>query len=469
MPQWQADHNDSEARDTLRRAFHTLKGSGRMVGATDIGEVAWSVENLLNKIIEGAQPLLAEHIQLAADVAEFVPSMVSAFENRTGFDRAKAEALIAKAEAYASGDKAAADAVCVDSSEDKVVEAIAEEPTEFTDTAEAEAEIPVLEESDIPTLELVDASEPTDSEDEVLELAEVEPQATTDDEDIDQELLEIFAGEAATHKETLDQFIAHCQELAGPAELTDDLQRALHTLKGSANMAGIMPVAMIVGPVEGFIKDLRAMQMKADGSIVELLEKTSEYIQQGADQLATTPLQTLSGADAFLEALNNLHKERLAAAADADAEDNTLPPEALNQFLTLSLDVVDEASALLPQWQTGGLAEQKKQAVVDSFAHMIEQGEPINVPAYIELAQAMQVFYRQALEAGEQRQAFTDLAQQGNDALIDMLDQIAGHQVPAFDTSLLAEIEAFEIQTVAVEQPLASPIGCSPPIMPTYE
>ena len=32
----------------LRRAFHTLKGSSRMVGLTDIGDAAWSLEQLLN-------------------------------------------------------------------------------------------------------------------------------------------------------------------------------------------------------------------------------------------------------------------------------------------------------------------------------------------------------------------------------------------------------------------------------------
>ena len=33
----------------MRRSFHTLKGSGRMVGAQLIGEFAWSIENLLNR------------------------------------------------------------------------------------------------------------------------------------------------------------------------------------------------------------------------------------------------------------------------------------------------------------------------------------------------------------------------------------------------------------------------------------
>jgi chemosensory pili system protein ChpA (sensor histidine kinase/response regulator) len=40
-------HN-AELLTNLRRSFHTLKGSGRMVGLKDLGEVAWSVEQVLN-------------------------------------------------------------------------------------------------------------------------------------------------------------------------------------------------------------------------------------------------------------------------------------------------------------------------------------------------------------------------------------------------------------------------------------
>ena len=40
----------------IRRGFHTLKGSGRMVGLTDLGEVAWCVERAMNKWLQGNKP-----------------------------------------------------------------------------------------------------------------------------------------------------------------------------------------------------------------------------------------------------------------------------------------------------------------------------------------------------------------------------------------------------------------------------
>jgi chemosensory pili system protein ChpA (sensor histidine kinase/response regulator) len=41
---------------TLRRAFHTLKGSSRMVGLTEFGEAAWAMEQLLNSWLADQKP-----------------------------------------------------------------------------------------------------------------------------------------------------------------------------------------------------------------------------------------------------------------------------------------------------------------------------------------------------------------------------------------------------------------------------
>ncbi len=52
FPSWDENPMDLEALSSMRRSFHTLKGSGRMVGARAIAEFAWSIENLLNRIID---------------------------------------------------------------------------------------------------------------------------------------------------------------------------------------------------------------------------------------------------------------------------------------------------------------------------------------------------------------------------------------------------------------------------------
>jgi chemosensory pili system protein ChpA (sensor histidine kinase/response regulator) len=47
-----AQPDDREALTTSRRGFHTLKGSGRMVGLTELGEIAYDVEKVHNRLLE---------------------------------------------------------------------------------------------------------------------------------------------------------------------------------------------------------------------------------------------------------------------------------------------------------------------------------------------------------------------------------------------------------------------------------
>jgi chemosensory pili system protein ChpA (sensor histidine kinase/response regulator) len=71
LPVVRATPGNQEALVTLRRSFHTLKGSGRMVGLTDLGEAAWAVEQVMNGWLHEtrpATPALLETLDLAADV-----------------------------------------------------------------------------------------------------------------------------------------------------------------------------------------------------------------------------------------------------------------------------------------------------------------------------------------------------------------------------------------------------------------
>ncbi|MDH5738133.1 MAG: Hpt domain-containing protein, partial [Gammaproteobacteria bacterium] len=51
FPVWKTNPADQESLTEIRRAFHTLKGSGRMVGATVVGELSWSIEDMLNRVL----------------------------------------------------------------------------------------------------------------------------------------------------------------------------------------------------------------------------------------------------------------------------------------------------------------------------------------------------------------------------------------------------------------------------------
>jgi len=61
---------DPEALTTIRRGFHTLKGSGRMVGLMDLGEAAWVVEQVLNGWLEEKRPATPGLVALIETAAE---------------------------------------------------------------------------------------------------------------------------------------------------------------------------------------------------------------------------------------------------------------------------------------------------------------------------------------------------------------------------------------------------------------
>ena len=62
-----ANPSDLGELTTLRRAFHTLKGSSRMVGLTEFGEAGWSMEQVLNAWMADQKPASDDLRALATD------------------------------------------------------------------------------------------------------------------------------------------------------------------------------------------------------------------------------------------------------------------------------------------------------------------------------------------------------------------------------------------------------------------
>jgi chemosensory pili system protein ChpA (sensor histidine kinase/response regulator) len=65
-----ADPGDMAELTTLRRAFHTLKGSSRMVGLTEFGEAAWSLEQVLNTWLADQKPANEDLCSVAGEAMQ---------------------------------------------------------------------------------------------------------------------------------------------------------------------------------------------------------------------------------------------------------------------------------------------------------------------------------------------------------------------------------------------------------------
>jgi chemosensory pili system protein ChpA (sensor histidine kinase/response regulator) len=63
----QREPGQLEQLTTLRRAFHTLKGSSRMVGLGEFGEAAWAMEQVLNSVLAEQRPAEPALLSLAQE------------------------------------------------------------------------------------------------------------------------------------------------------------------------------------------------------------------------------------------------------------------------------------------------------------------------------------------------------------------------------------------------------------------
>ena len=99
-------HHDR--RDLLadtRRAFHTLKGSGRMVGQADLAEVAWRIESVLSNALEINRPINEPEIKLIGAAAEHFTAWVGELrtQHRVQLDVSIFDDLIANCALHTDG------------------------------------------------------------------------------------------------------------------------------------------------------------------------------------------------------------------------------------------------------------------------------------------------------------------------------------------------------------------------------
>jgi len=78
LPRWRQNPDDLGGLREIRRSFHTIKGSGRMVGASLLGEFSWQVENLLNRVLNGGRPASLAVISLVESSAAALPEFHTA-------------------------------------------------------------------------------------------------------------------------------------------------------------------------------------------------------------------------------------------------------------------------------------------------------------------------------------------------------------------------------------------------------
>lgn len=92
---------------TIRRAFHTLKGSGRMVGLSELGEVAWAIERAMNKWLADKRPASNTLFNLLTEAETVFQHWIDLLHKNSASTHIEAGTLLALAKAVELDQEAA--------------------------------------------------------------------------------------------------------------------------------------------------------------------------------------------------------------------------------------------------------------------------------------------------------------------------------------------------------------------------
>ena len=258
------DPHNVDALTTIRRSTHTLKGSGRMVGLTDLGEAAWEVEQTLNLWLRQEQSVNDELLQLIGDERELFSTWVKYLESNAGSapdptlligNARRLRGVETPTEAMLSKPPVAVAEMAIEAAPiTQVVELPAPQAED-----KAPAVVLDLPDFDLPTFSEPEPSPQPPADDDVelqlsadtLEglspISEEDLRSTEENGDIpptvtaSPTLYDIFREEARGHLHTLVDSYAVLD--AHPGELTTfEMTRAAHTLGGIAATVGLMPL-----------------------------------------------------------------------------------------------------------------------------------------------------------------------------------------------------------------------------------
>jgi chemosensory pili system protein ChpA (sensor histidine kinase/response regulator) len=234
---WDQPHN-RDAMTTIRRAFHTLKGSGRMVGLTDLGEAAWEVEQTMNQWLQleknATPPLLAFLTETHESFTQWVSKLAE--HGQVEVDARH----LARTAQQLRGDLETATAL------GKVE--VAPQPTAAAPAAPT-PETAVVEPVQQPVAEPPKEAPPTEAQ-------PAEEPVSFGGLTLSPSLYKIYLEEAGEHLKTLHaEFSEWCKAPAAPP--AHAFMRAAHTLSGISRTAGFLDIAELGFALEQWILQLQ--------------------------------------------------------------------------------------------------------------------------------------------------------------------------------------------------------------------
>jgi chemosensory pili system protein ChpA (sensor histidine kinase/response regulator) len=399
LPPWQRDLGEGQHAMELRRAFHTLKGSGRLVGANVLGELGWSIEQMLNRVIDGSIDASAELLQVIAAARSVTPALRDAFAARVAGDRLAVARVIERAELLAAG-----------------VELATADDTSGLVTTNAIIAAQVADSAGTA------ASEP---DDRGAWAEEPEPQS-------------IFCEEAEEHLAT----IASARQGDG-YRVDEPVTRAFHTLAGSAAMVGVPAVAELARATLDLLQAVLESReaVVADGEVAALLEAVHAAVE--ADVRALRAGHGLLPHSDLIEAA-----ERLRDAAPV--------APLVSALLALpGLDALLNAQDYLADWRMRRFDTDRAWTLNTVLRELVDLSQAPEHAALADIANALRDAHDR-LARTRLGEAAERVLLAGHERLLGQIDAlVAGQPLRAVDESIAAlrGLDPATEATAAIEAP----------------
>jgi chemosensory pili system protein ChpA (sensor histidine kinase/response regulator) len=505
-PKWRSEPDDSESLQTMRRSFHTLKGSGRIVGANNIGEFSWAVENLLNRVIDGTVQRSSEILQFMDEVVAALPQLVEECQrldeagtdvsrlSERAFALASGETVVETAEATGpaagpeptSPEEAPIEVVAEPAGVVAVDEVAASElPEEADDLAVASVggayQQPVFGlDGDSVSAELATVSlgagepglrgSPDISFEPVTDEAGQESmvvQAESADESIlsdgeaqdsefsqfesttlgvaDSSLNSVFLNETGGHLAVLAEFIERSRSKSVGTDFDADLRRAMHTLRGSSRAAGVSSMAELAAALEDFTNVMHSQHRHTDPSSLDLLDRSHKMLL-GLAETVEQPHAVIPDWESLRDQISVLVSELTHETSEPQvtpAPQEELDPELLEIFLEEAKELLDALESELSDWEAA-VDNPSAVAKLQRTLHTIKGGARLTgVAAVGDLSHAMESVFESVTERRVvPSERLSGLVRHAADALAQCIEQLFQGVVPGSHPAMITRLEA---------------------------
>ena len=342
LPEWRANPDNRDVLLELRRAFHTLKGSGRMVGASVIAELAWAVENMLNRVREDKIRHSDQIFELLFEVQKTLPVMVAHLEGGPA-PQADIDSLRNRADALASNSVAGV-TVTAPPAPLAGIE-VTEEPEEISPP------VAVTQGAADAGARLV----------------------------LDPVLVQIFATETRGHLATIVG-VVDASRTSASVMVSEPLLRAAHTLSGSARAVGLRFMSDCCAELEKLLKAYENHQHPLSATTLGLLTESA-----GVVSALVEALNNGAPADALQQRFIDLTRAISAeiqhlASLDAAAHESSAPAHYVP-----AAEHAEPKTSDLVKAETPGKSAESMPPVAEEEA-VVEQTDPELLEIFLEEA-----------------------------------------------------------------------------------